>query len=120
MAKSETQKMKDAIHDEFSRKDGLREQLLSDFKDHFDAEIGRFTRKQMFAIAAVVISGMGAWFSLYYQVQGNSDFLKEGDRFTQQDGKILQIQIDQNKATIVDSVTRIESSLKRIEDILID
>ena len=111
--------IKEAIHEEFSKKDGLRDQILSDFKEHFDAEIGRFTRKQMLSVVAVVVSGLGAWFSLYYQVQNNSEFIQAGDRFTQQDGKILQIQIEQNKTNITDSVTRIESSLKRIEDILI-
>ena len=63
------EEVRDIHLDEFNRKDGLRDRMISDVKENLDAKIGKFARKQIFAGVGMAITLLGAWFSLYYQVQ---------------------------------------------------
>lgn len=63
------EQVREALTEEFNRKDGLREQIITDVKINLDAEIGKFARRQTVTALMLTIAALGGWFSLYYQVQ---------------------------------------------------
>ena len=81
------------IEHEFFKENGLKDRLNDSFKLQLDAEIGKFTRKQIIAIVIAVFAVAAAWYTLYFQVQQNSTTIKDG--FTQSEALIIKAQNEQ-------------------------
>lgn len=82
---------------------------------HIDEKLNRlFWRIVRWLGGAVVVTVIGttvAWTNLQNEVEQNTEFRNAGDRFTLQDGKILQQQIDDSRK----QQERMEAWLIRIE-----
>ena len=101
------EEVKEVIEEEFNRSGGLKQQIVSEVKLNLDAEIGKFARRQTLTLAGVVITALGAWFSLYYQVQN------------------IDTQVDKHEDTLATVATkadleRIYTAITRLEDRLFD
>lgn len=98
----------------------VRAEIHEEIEDEFNARLAKFIRTFWVVIISLTITGCGGWFSLYYQVQDNTKQLNLGDRFTADDGRFLQFQIDHNTAQLgnvatKDDILRLETQILRIE-----
>lgn len=75
MEESIDKKVKEAFSSEL--RNAVTEELIE--------EAGKFFLKYQRYIIATVLIGAGAWYSLYYQVQRNSEFIEDGGRYTQEE-----------------------------------
>lgn len=101
------------LEHEFFKKEGLKDRLMRAFKLEIDAEIGKFTRKQMIAGVMMIIAALGAWFSLYYQVQSNTHSLQNG--FTQNEALLIKqqnVELKEDVAELKDAFLRLDERLR--------
>ena len=110
------EEIKDLIHKELFDKDEKGKSRLSiEIESHIDKKLNelfwRLMRWYGTGLLLILVGGTVAWTNMERDVQSNTDFRNAGDRFTLQDGIVLQQQIDNQK----EQQERLEAWLIRIE-----
>ena len=110
------EQIRDLIHEElFNPKEDGKSRLSREIESHIDHKLNelfwRLMRWMGSTVLLLLITGTVAWTNMGRDVQQNTDFREAGDRFTMQDGIVLQQQIDNQK----EQQERVEAWLIRIE-----
>lgn len=93
------------VYEAFDEEGGLKQQIMEDV----EVANNRTILKALGIYGITIISAI-VGFAIYINnidrdVQSLQDFAKSGERFTQQDGRLLELQITANQAAIADSAS---------------
>ena len=110
------EEIKDLIHKElFNPNEDGKSRLSIEIESHIDHKLNdlfwRLMRWMGSTVILLLVAGTIAWTNMERDVQENTDFRNAGDRFTLQDGEILQAQIEEAEKR----QERMEAWLIRIE-----
>lgn len=105
------------LEHEFFKSDGLKDRLMVSFRTELDSEIGKFTRKQIWGLIGIVIAAAAGWFSLYYQVQGNTNAIKADaeNGFTQNEAALIKqqnLELKEDVGELKDAFIRLDDRLR--------
>lgn len=92
--------IKDLIHEElFNPKEDGRSRLSREIESHIDHKLNelfwRLMRWMGSSLVLMLVGGTAMWVNISNQVDQNTEFRTQGDRFTKSDGELLQQQIFQ-------------------------
>lgn len=93
------------VYEAFDEEGGLKQQIMEDV----EVANNRTILKALGIYGITIISAI-VGFAIYINnidrdVQSLQDFAKSGERFTQQDGRLLELQITANQAALADSAS---------------
>jgi hypothetical protein len=110
------EEIRDLIHEElFNPKEDGKSRLSREIESHIDNKLNqlfwRLVKWMGTTVVVLIISATVAWTNMQNQVEQNTAFRNAGDRFTAQDGEMLQQQINDSRK----QQERMEAWLIRIE-----
>jgi len=94
------QQTKAMVYEAFEEEGGLKEQMREQNKADLNSSILKVTSGFLVVFISSLVGFTVYLTGISNSVQSLDDFAKSGDRFTQQDGEILQLQIKANQTAL--------------------